>query len=407
MRIREADPTRPAFSADTTMSDHPSLLPSTASAVIIGGGVMGASIAYHLAKAGLRDVILLERETFFGQGASGRNAGGIRYQFSTEINVRLSQLSLPMLDAFEAEIGQPIDIRHCGYLFLLTNEVDVESFKENVALQHRLGVPTEWLSPQEIRRRLPMMQLDDVLAGTWYAKDGIADPNGVVMGYINGARRLGVKLFTDAIVTTIETRGGKVSAVVTNRGRIETPIVANAAGPWASSIGKMVDLDLPIVPIRRQWLTTTPLPNLPDDFPFVIDFAQSLYFHREGEGLLTGMSNPDQAPGTDQGVDREWELVAMEAAAQRVPLLETAGVVSRLAGLYEVTPDAHPILGATPLAGFYVCAGFSGHGFMHGPICGKLLAEEILNGRATTLNIDALRFDRFARRDTAQEYNVV
>ena len=368
---------------------------------------MGASMAYHLAKAGLRDVVLLERESFFGQGASGRNAGGIRYQFSTEINVRLSQLSLPMLEAFEEEIGQPIDIRHCGYLFLLTNGADVESFQQNVALQHRLGVQTEWLSPQEIRRRLPLMQLDDVLAGTWHAKDGIADPNGVVMGYVNAARRLGVRLVTDATVTAIETQGGKISAVVTNQGRIETPRIANAAGPWAASIGKMVDLDLPIVPIRRQWLTTTPLPEIPDDFPFVIDFAQSLYFHREGQGLLTGMSNPDQAPGIDQSVDPEWELVAMEAAAKRLPLLEIAGVASRLAGLYEVTPDAHPILGSTPLEGFYLCAGFSGHGFMHGPICGQLLAEEILNGRATTLNIDNLRFERFAGRHTPQEYNVV
>lgn len=397
----------PAFLAATTMNNQPSLLPSTASVVIIGGGVMGASIAYHLAKAGLRDVVLLERESFFGQGASGRNAGGIRYQFSTEINIRLSQLSLPMLDAFEAETGQPIDLHHCGYLFLLTNETDVASFRQNVALQHRLGVPTEWLSPEEIRRRLPLMHLDDVMAGTWYAKDGIADPNGVVMGYVNAARRLGVKLLTDAAVTAIETRGGEVSAVVTDQGRIATPRIANAAGPWAAAIGQMAGLQLPIVPIRRQWLTTTPLPDIPADFPFVIDFARSLYFHREGHGLLTGMSNPDQAPGFDQSVDAEWELVAMEAAAQRLPLLETAGVAARLAGLYEVTPDAHPILGATPLEGFYVCAGFSGHGFMHGPICGRLLAEEILDGRATTLDIDALRFDRFARRDTAQEYNVV
>ena len=382
-------------------------IPSSAAIVIVGGGVMGASIAYHLAKAGQRDVILLERESFFGQGASGRNAGGIRYQFSTEINVRLSQLSLPMLEAFEAETGQPIDLRHCGYLFLLTNEADVASFKHNVALQHRLGVPTEWLAASEIRRRLPLMQLDDVLAGTWHAPDGLADPNGVVMGYVTAARRWGAQLLTDTTVTAIETQGGKISAVVTNHGRIATAQVVNAAGPWAAAIGTMAGLQLPIVPIRRQWLTTTPLPSLPADFPFVIDFAQSLYFHREGEGLLTGMSNPDQAPGIDQSVDREWELVAMEAAAQRLPLLETAGVASRLAGLYEVTPDAHPILGATPLEGFYVCAGFSGHGFMHGPICGLLLAEEILNGRATTLNIDALRLDRFETRATTQEYNVV
>ncbi len=389
------------------MNDQTSPLPTTASIVIIGGGVMGASAAYHLAKAGQRGIVLLERESFFGQGASGRNAGGIRYQFSTEINVRLSQLSLPMLDRFEEETGQAVDIRHCGYLFLLTNEDDVAAFRQNVALQHRLGVRTEWLSGDEVRRRLPLLQGDDVLAGTWHAKDGLADPNGVVMGYINAARRLGAQHFTDTAVTAIETQSDKVTAVATNNGRISTPIVLNAAGPWAASIGKMAGLDLPIVPIRRQWLTTTPLPELPDDFPFVIDFAQSLYFHREGRGLLTGMSNPNEAPGVDQSVDPDWELIAMEAAAKRFPMLETAGVASRLAGLYEVTPDAHPILGATPVEGFYMCAGFSGHGFMHGPICGQLLAEEILHGRAVTLNIDSLRFDRFANRDTLQEYNVV
>ena len=389
------------------MDDQLSSLPSTASVVIIGGGVMGASIAYHLAKAGQRDVVLLERESFFGQGASGRNAGGIRYQFSTEINIRLSLLSLPMLDAFEEETGQAIDVRHCGYLFLLNNENDMAAFQQNVALQHRLGVQTEWLSGEEIRRRLPMMQLDDVLAGTWHGQDGLADPNSVVMGYINGARRMGARSFTEVSVIGIESRGGKVTGVVTNHGHIDTPIVVNAAGPWAASIGQLAGLDLPIVPLRRQWLTTTPLPQIPDDFPFVIDFMPSLYFHREGRGLLIGMSNPNQPPGEDQSVDIDWELAIMEAAIRRMAFLEQAGVASRLAGLYEVTPDAHPILGDTPIEGFYVCAGFSGHGFMHGPICGLLMAEEILNGRATTLDIDPLRISRFIEQKTTDEYNVV
>src|SRR3989304_3623681 len=311
-------------------------LPSSADVVIIGGGVMGASIAYHLAKAGQRDVVLLERESFFGQGASGRNAGGIRYQFSTEINIRLSLLSLPMLDAFEEETGQAIDVRHCGYLFLLNNENDMAAFQQNVALQHRLGVQTEWLRGVEIRRRLPMMQLDDVLAGTWHEQDGLADPNSVVMGYINGARRMGARSFTEVSVIGIESRGGKVTGVVTNHGHIDTPIVVNAAGPWAASIGQLAGLDLPIVPLRRQWLTTTPLPQISDDFPFVIDFMPSLYFHREGRGLLIGMSNPNQPPGEDQSVDIDWELAIMEAAIRRMAFLEQAGVASRLAGLYEV-----------------------------------------------------------------------
>ena len=303
--------------------------------------------------------------------------------------------------------GQAIDVRRCGYLFTVTAEVDVAAFHHNIDLQRRLGVEAEWLSGDETRRRLPMMRLDDVLGGAWHAKDGLADPNGVVMGYLRAARRLGARAVSEVSVTGVETRAHRVMGVVTNDGRIDAPVVVNAAGPWAASIGRMAGLDLPIVPVRRQWITTTPLPALPDDFPFVIDFAQSLYFHREGRGLLTGMSNPNEKPGFDQSVDREWELVALEAAVQRLPMLESAGVASRLAGLYEVTPDAHPILGRTPIEGFYVCAGFSGHGFMHGPACGRLLAEEILNGRATTLNIDPLRLDRFASRADVREYTVI
>jgi sarcosine oxidase subunit beta len=379
----------------------------TADIVIIGGGVMGASIAYHLAKAGQPKVLLLEREAFFGQGSTGRCAGGFRCQFGTEINIRLSQLSLPMLEAFEEETGQPIDIRHCGYVFLLSRESDLAAFRRSIALQHRLGVQTEWLTGDEVRRRLPMMQIDDIRAGAWHARDGLADPNGVVMGYVNGARRMGATLLTDETVTGIETRGGRVAGVMTDKRRIAAPIVVNAAGPWAALIGTMVGLDLPIVPIRRQWISTTPLPQFPDDFPFVIEFAPALYFHREGRGLLTGQSNPNELPGFDQRVDRNWELTAMEAAAKRMPLVETAGVASRLAGLYEVTPDAHPILGATPIEGFHVCAGFSGHGFMHGPICGKLMAEILLDGRAATLNVDALGFDRFVGQATPKEYAVV
>jgi sarcosine oxidase subunit beta len=160
--------------------------------------------------------------------------------------------------------------------------------------------------------------------------------------------------------------------------------------------------------VRRQWLTTTPLPQLPPDFPFVIDFAQSLYFHPEGQGLLTGMSNPNEPPGDNQDVDPEWELVHLEAAMQRLPLLaEGAGVVSRWAGLYEVTPDAHPILGRTPLRGFHLVTGFSGHGFMHGPICGLLMSEILLDGQAQTVDISALALSRFERNQEIMEYNVV
>ncbi|HDD25245.1 MAG TPA: FAD-binding oxidoreductase [Chloroflexi bacterium] len=383
-------------------------LPVTADVVIVGGGVMGVSTAYHLALKGCRDVLLLERQPFFGMEATGKCAGGIRYQFGTEINVRLSLLSLPMLDRFEEELGQPIDLRYCGYLFLLTREQDVVAFQRNVEMQHRLGVQTEWLSPAQIAERVPLLNLEGVIAGTFHSGDGLADPNGVVQGYVSGARRLGAHLLNDVEVTDILVTGGRIQGVVTNQGTVTTNTVVNAAGPWAAQVGRMAGVDLPIVPVRRQIVVTDPLPDVPDDFPFTIDFAPSLYFHREGRGILTGMSNHDEPVSFNQQVDYDWELVHLEAAMARLPVLEKARLASRWAGLYENTPDAHPILGPiSDVEGFYSIAGFSGHGFQHGPAAGLLLAEAIVDGAAHTLDISPLCFERFREGRQILEYNVV
>jgi sarcosine oxidase subunit beta len=382
-------------------------LPSKADVIIVGGGVMGASTAYHLASAGVKDIVLLEKEPFFGQGATGRCAGGVRYQFATEVNIRLSLASLPMLERFHEEIGQDPQYRQCGYLFVLTQSEDIATFKVNVELQHRMGVDTEWLSSDAIRQRLPMMRFDDAQGGTIYSKDGLADPNSVVMGYMQRARQMGVQTFTDVEVIGIQVQSGKIIGIDTPSGGIQTETIINAAGPWAALIGEMVDLDLPITPLRRQMVTTTPLPDLPADFPFVIDFAQSLYFHREGEGLLTGMSNPNEKPGYDQSIDETWELHAMEAALERMPMLAHAGRLSGWAGLYEVTPDAHPIFGHTPVEGFLVVGGFSGHGFMHGPIAGKLMSEFVLHGESRSVDVSILDFARFEENRLIHEYNVV
>ena len=382
-------------------------LPKTASIIIIGGGVMGASTAYHLAARGVRDILLLEKEDFFGMGATGRCAGGVRYQFSTEVNIRLSQASLPMLEHFEDEIGQPVDYHKWGYLFLLSKEEEIEIFQRTVELQHSLGVETEWLDGNEVRRRLPMMNLDDIIAGTNHPKDGVADPNSVVMGYINTAHRLGVQIRAGVTVDGIKIKGGKITGVSTSFGYVDAPIVVNAAGPWAGLVSDLAGLSIPLTPLRRQWLTTTSIPELPPDFPFVIDFAQSLYFHREGQGILTGMSNPNETPGFDQSIDREWELTHTEAAIERLPILEQAGLGFRQAGLYENTPDAHPIYGATPIEGFYIVTGFSGHGFMHGPISGLLMSEIILDGKATTVDVSMLDLARFDEGRLIHEYNVV
>jgi sarcosine oxidase subunit beta len=209
-------------------------------------------------------------------------------------------------------------------------------------------------------------------------------------------------------VTGIEHHGGRITGVQTSGGRVTCEALVNAAGPWSGQLSEMAGVPLPISPIRRQMLITTPMPQLPADFPFVIDFARSLYFHREGEGLLTGMSNPGEQPGFDQAVDEAWEQVHLEAAITRLPLLGSAGRLSAWAGLYEVTPDAHPIIGPVPdLAGYFLVTGFSGHGFMHGPASGLLVSEMILDGRAHSLDVSILGYSRFAEGRLVQEYNVI
>ncbi len=382
-------------------------LPTSADIVIVGGGVMGMSTAYHLARAAAGRVLLLEREEAFGLGATGRCAGGVRYQFATEVNIRLSQASFALLERFQAETGVDPQYRPCGYLFVLTRREDLEAFQRNLALQHRLGVKTEWWTGDEVRHRLPLMNFPDALAGTFHARDGLADPHSVVQGYAQAARRLGALLLTGVEVVGVEVDGGRVRAVQTTQRRVACGTVVNAAGPWMAAVGKMAGVDIPVTPLRRQMVTTTAIAGLPADFPFVIDFAQSLYFHREGLGILTGMSNPNEKPGFDQSIDEAWELVALEAAARRMPILDQVGRLARWAGLYEVTPDAHPIFGPTPIDGFWLVGGFSGHGFMHGPISGLLLSEFILEGRARTVDVAALDLARFAEGRTIREYNVV
>ncbi len=382
-------------------------LPASADIVIIGGGVMGASTAYHLARAGAGSILLLEREPFLGQGATGRCAGGVRYQFATEVNIRLSIASLAMLERFREETGVDPQYRQCGYLFVLTNPEDITAFERNLTLQRSLGVNTEWWTGDDVRQRLPLMRFPDALAATYHARDGLADPHSVVHGYAKRAAELGARIETAVEVVGLDVSHGRVRAVLTTAGRVACGAVVNAAGPWMAVVGRMAGVEVPVTPLRRQMVTTTPIPSLPEDFPFVIDFAQSLYFHREGQGILTGMSNPKEQPAFDQSIDEAWELVALEAAAQRMPVLERAGRLSRWAGLYEVTPDAHPIFGPTPVEGFWLVGGFSGHGFMHGPISGLLVAEFLMHGKAHTVDVSTLDLARFSEGRLVREYNVV
>ena len=381
----------------------------TADVVIIGGGIMGMSIAYHLSARGCSDVILLEKDQQFGTGATGTNAGGIRHQFSTKVNIELSKRSIKMIERFPEEMDQEVDINFCGYLFLLDNDRDVASFKENIVLQHTCGIETELLDPTQIARSAPQIQIEDIMCGAFYGRDGITDPHSVLQGYTTQARHLGAQLETGTSVSDMKVKGGRIQAVGLQDGTwIESPTVIIAGGPWSGDIAALAGVDLPVQPVMRQIMVTRPIEGVGTDFPFVIDFSKSLYFHYESGGVLTGMSNPDQSTGFDTRVDEEWRMTHFSHAVDRMPLLEFSEVLTEWGGLYEVTPDAQPILGKLPqVDGLYSCTGFSGHGFMHGPICGLLLAEEVLDGSAKTVDIDSLRWDRFESGLIAGEYNVV
>ncbi len=385
------------------------MLPKSSDIVVIGGGVMGASAAYHLAKRGAQ-VTLLEKAPSFGEASTGKCAGGIRHQFSTEVNIRLSIESFKMMARFPDELEQEIGFNQIGYLFLLEQEESLTQFKKNVALQNRLGVESLILTPGELAARLPYLNLEGVIGGAFYSGDGLADPHSMVQGYIKGAKRLGASLFTDTPVTDINVVDGKIKAVVTPQGKINTNTVIVAAGAWSGQIGEMLGVDIPVAPVRRQIAVTRPLPEFKSlDWTFILFFDQSLYFHPEGEGLLTGMSNPNEAVGFNEEVDPNWTLTHIEQAIYRFPLLEKAQLLTEWAGLYEVTPDHQAILGRLPGVENAICvAGFSGHGFMHGPICGLLMAEELLDGRAHTVNIDDLRYERFEKEGVdVAEFNVV
>ncbi|MFC6343436.1 NAD(P)/FAD-dependent oxidoreductase, partial [Nocardioides hankookensis] len=280
-------------------------LPGRASVVVIGGGVMGLSAAYHLARSGVADVLVLERDTL-GSGSTCKAAGGVRAQFSDPVNIELGQRSLRAYERFGEELGQEIDLHRSGYLFLLDDPDHVAAFEANVALQNSLGVPSRMISPAEAQGLSPMVALDGILAAAWSPEDGHCTPESVVLGYAGGARRAGARIATHCAVTGIEVVDGQVRAVVTDGGRVATDMVVCTAGAWSAAVGQMVGVDLPVVPLRRQILVTEPMPGLDPATPFTIDFATSLYFHAEGPGLLLGMSDPDERPGFELGRTDAW-----------------------------------------------------------------------------------------------------
>ncbi len=379
-----------------------------ADVVVIGGGIIGVSIAWHLARMKAGKIILLEREPLLGTGSTGRCAGGFRHQFSTEINVRLSLLSIPRILAFREEMDWPVDIHQDGYLFLLSTSAEVEAFRRHQALQHSLGIHSELPGPEEIARLAPHISLEGVLYGSYCARDGIADPNGMTQGYAAGARRLGVKIYTGISATGLRLEAGRVLGVNTSDGYLSCGAVVNAAGPHARDIASWAQMDLPVYPERRHVYSTFPFPQAPENHLMVIEFASTFYFHRESGGVLMGMGNPDEPFSANLSVDADFLERVLAVGLKRYPSLAEAAISRTWTGLYEMSPDAHPILGRAPgVEGFYFANGFSGHGFQHAPATGMLIAEEIVLGNSRTLDIAPLRLDRFQKPATLCESNVV
>ncbi len=374
----------------------------TADVVIIGGGIIGLSIAYSLALKKAGKIVLFEKGQL-GEGSTSRCVGGVRTQFSTEINIRFSLESLKTFEQFKEEFGVDPEFRRIGYLFLATEQREVEVFKENLELQRRFNVPVEFLDSDEIGSRWPYLRTDDVLGGTFCAWDGYAGPNEILSGFAGGAKRGGVRIREGMEVTGISTAKGKVHSVKTKSEEIFTPVVVNAGGPYAASVGEMAGVQIPVKPLRRQIFVTAAFHLTDHPIPLTIDFHRGWYFRQEGDGLL--LSGPlDLEPSFNLNTEYEAMAETSENAMYRVPVLEKARIARGWAGLYEISPDHHAILGRVPgVEGFILANGFSGHGFQHSPAVGKVISELIVDGAAATIDISPLSVERFERGEVMLE----
>jgi sarcosine oxidase subunit beta len=403
----------------------------TADVVIIGSGIVGSSVAYHLAEQGCTKVLVIEREAHQGKGSTGKSMGGVRAQFATTVNIQMSRYSIDFFSRFDDVIGHPADYRAHGYLFCATNEKHLDYLKSNRERQIALGVKdVELVTPEDILKFVPQLRADDIVGGTFCPTDGFVDPHSVMMGFMLNARERGVRLWLDTQVTGIVvepvdtgTGGvspanateslnlrGHVAGVNTTRGLVSTRVVVNAAGPWAAQVAAMAGTELPVEPLRRQLVPTEPFDKLPLRFPMVIDMSTGFHFRREGKGILLAWNDPAETPGFKTDFDPGFVEKILTRAADRVPCLAEAGVNPRRAwaGLYEMTPDHHAVIGPAPnVAGLYFVNGFSGHGVMHSPASGRIAADLILKGNSDLIDTSQLRAGRFAEGKLLDETAVL
>jgi sarcosine oxidase subunit beta len=372
----------------------------TADVVIVGGGIVGASIAYHLTASGCRDVLIIERESALGKGSTGKSMGGVRAQFSTPVSIQMSMYSIPFYAGFEEHLGYPCDYRPQGYLFCATNDQQMAYLRTNYAQQVKMGLKdVRLLGGDEIRGMFPQLRGDDIVGGSFCSSDGFVDPYSAMIGFMTWATDHGAALWKNTAVTGLVRDADGIASVETTRGAVATRKVVDCAGAWAARVARFVGLDLPVEPLRRMLVPSEPFDEFPHTAPMIIDMSNGFHFRPEARGFLLAWNDPEETAGFKTEFDSGFVEKILTRAADRVPCFANLPVNPKRAwaGLYEMTPDHHPILGEAPgVPGFFLANGFSGHGVMHAPATGKILSDLILTGKTDLIDASLLNLARFA-----------
>jgi len=372
----------------------------SADVVIIGAGIVGSSIAFHLTEAGCTNVLVVERETRQGLGSTGKSMGGVRAQFSTPVSIQMSLYSIPFYASFEEQLGYPCDYRPQGYLFCATSEKQMAYLRANYAQQVEMGLKNvRVIEGAEINGMFPQMRSDDIIGGTFCSTDGFVDPYSAMIGFMTWATEHGAKLWKNSAVTGVTRGAAGIVSVETTRGAVETRTIVNCAGPWAASVAALAGVDLPVQPLRRMLVPTEPFNEFPHTAPMIVDMSNGFHFRPEARGFLLAWNDPEETPGFKPDFDPLFVEKILTRAADRVPCFANLPVNPQRAwaGLYEMTPDHHPILGEVPaVPGLFLANGFSGHGVMHAPATGKILSDLILTGKTDLIDASMLSLQRFA-----------
>ena len=374
----------------------------TADVVIIGGGIVGSSIAWHLTEAGCRKVLMVERESHQGNGSTGKSMGGVRAQFATPVNIQMSLYSIPFYASFEERLGHPSEYRPQGYLFVATKPSHLDYLRTNQQLQKSLGLTqAKMLTHDDIVAIVPQLRSDDVLGGSFCPTDGFVDPYSVMVGFTARACEHGAMLWRSTEVTGIARDDGRIRGVETTRGPVSTPVVVNAAGPWAAPTAALAGVDLPVEPLRRMLVPTEPFDGVSHAIPMVIDMTNGFHFRPESRGFLLAWNDPEETPGYKNDFEPSFIEKILVRAADRVPCFENLAVNPKRAwaGLYEMSPDHHAIIGSVcEVPGLFCANGFSGHGVMHAPATGRIVSDLILHGTTSIVdNVEVLSPERFAK----------